>query len=380
MQAQLLNQKLKSVPASEINDRSASMKVAALEEHQITAYQDTVQEANAEEWIELLGKDATPETQFVPISVEQAQELLEVSELVQKGQDLEEAKKKIQSSTLLSSMFKSLQDSIEALSSAQEPSVFVKTSSRSYKDSTVAQKTFLEMFKKFTRELSQQMQVSTQEENLRIIALLIAGTELLKVNNVQEVVERFLPSERMVQDLTLALDRKEKGWCENFVIRRWVPFDPRLEFRAFVLEGKLVALSQYNHLAYLEEVLSLKSEILARIMDFFESDVKSQLGAKMSRYIVDFGFERNDTSNSVNPEVKLESSPDKYQGILGRLWVIEINPYLPTTDSCLFSWERDQEHVQGKKDLDFRIRDKPTKGVRLMLSLDWRAALETRFD
>lgn len=53
----------------------------------------------------------------------------------------------------------------------------------------------------------------------------------------------FSISERISQDMKLALAHPER-FKEHFVIRKWVDLDPSLEFRGFVKNNKLNALSQ----------------------------------------------------------------------------------------------------------------------------------------
>ncbi len=49
--------------------------------------------------------------------------------------------------------------------------------------------------------------------------------------------------------MRLALRHRDR-FLENYVFRRWVPMEVELEFRAFVVDGKLCALSQYTHLVH----------------------------------------------------------------------------------------------------------------------------------
>lgn len=65
----------------------------------------------------------------------------------------------------------------------------------------------------------------------------------------KQAIDSFVCSERILQDMNVALDRLDR-FDENVIVRRWVMLDVDMEFRGFVCNGKLTALSQYNHVFY----------------------------------------------------------------------------------------------------------------------------------
>lgn len=66
-----------------------------------------------------------------------------------------------------------------------------------------------------------------------------------------------------------------------------------------------------------------------------------------------------------------------------RVYVIELNPYMSSTDGALFSWRHDGNVLtQGREDgtVEFRVRDKYENSVRAQLEHRWRALLVVGFD
>ena len=60
-----------------------------------------------------------------------------------------------------------------------------------------------------------------------------------------------------------------------------------------------------------------------------------------------------------------------------KLWVIEINPYLETTDGALFSWEHERHLLEGKLGFVFRIVERVKPGAKTMLPLGIKELLQS---
>ena len=70
----------------------------------------------------------------------------------------------------------------------------------------------------------------------------------MKCKNGKEVLKLLINSHRVFTDLKRMLEVNEKEkeeWKMNIILREFVFIEPINEFRGFVYEGKLVALSQY---------------------------------------------------------------------------------------------------------------------------------------
>ena len=134
-------------------------------------------------------------------------------------------------------------------------------------------------------------------------------------------------SDRIQGDLQHCLDIAEPM---NLIIREFVSFPVKNEFRGFIYKEKLTALTQYNNLAYFPQHLEIKSEMERKIKEFVEG-----MKSVMENCILDLVIDDN-----------------------GKVWVVEMNPFGELTGACLFSWSEDREILMGKKPFEFRIVEK----------------------
>ena len=104
------------------------------------------------------------------------------------------------------------------------------------------------------------------------------------------------------------------------VLRKYFTLNPALEFRCFVRERKLIAVSQreMNYFAFLHE---MRFKLLSVIQGFFD-DVMLTAKGKDGK-----GFE---DENFVF-DVYIPPPHD-------RCWLVDVNPWAPRTDPLLFSW------------------------------------------
>ena len=127
--------------------------------------------------------------------------------------------------------------------------------------------------------------------------------------------------------MLLALERPER-WDENFAVRRWVDIDVSMEFRGFVKGGRLCALSQYNHLCFFPELPPMEAALEAQIRRFYEENIRLRLASSFQDYVIDFAVTGCGEQDFT-------------------IWVIELNPFLETTDGCLFSWNHERHILEG---------------------------------
>ena len=60
-----------------------------------------------------------------------------------------------------------------------------------------------------------------------------------------------------------------------------------------------------------------------------------------------------------------------------KVWVIEINPFLVTTDAALFSWEHERQLLEGHGEaFHFRVTLKPRPGAKAMLPQSIKTLLD----
>ena len=134
----------------------------------------------------------------------------------------------------------------------------------------------------------------------------------------------------------------------QIAIRKWenrVRDD--LEFRCFVFDGKLTAISQYNHYCYFphlgninsKQTLNLLKKIKISIIKYWNDNIKDCV--PYSEYIVDIAVLEG---KKLNTALEMNDSLDCV--------VIELNPYATTTGAGLFDWRRDEKQLKYGLNMD----------------------------
>jgi len=166
---------------------------------------------------------------------------------------------------------------------------------------------------------------------------------------------------------------KEKpDWNMNIIVRSW---DSRikgsLEFRTFVCNDRLTAISQYNHYCFFPELSAMQTALHSAITTKFRKDVQPVLSkAGYKNYIIDFGVvqvqegaegrekQNGGESDAKTKQTKRESVEEAGEamvnvqdggGVSPRLEcvVIELNPFETSTGAGLFSWTDDRKLLHG---------------------------------
>lgn len=126
----------------------------------------------------------------------------------------------------------------------------------------------------------------------------------------------------------------------HLVLRKYVNFNPSLEFRCFVRNRKLLCMCQRDQNHY---------EFLFEMRDMFRSRIQAFFDEKLRDTFPDPNF------------VFDVYVPAPHQ----RTWLVDINPWAPRTDPLLFSW---LEILRMKDPIGFEEEDDGTEGfVRLSL-------------
>ena len=115
--------------------------------------------------------------------------------------------------------------------------------------------------------------------------------------------------------------------------------------------NELVALSQYFDACFFKELGFQKDQIEKDIREFYDNKLKDLV--PLDEYIIDFGITDE-------------------EGVK----VIELNPYNPNTDSCLFSWSRDAEILKSGP-FEFRIVPKPIPNLSSQVLSCWKPYLSS---
>eukprot|EP00753_Platysulcus_tardus_P008063 PLAT15596.1.p2 GENE.PLAT15596.1~~PLAT15596.1.p2 ORF type:complete len:387 (-),score=136.57 PLAT15596.1:1302-2414(-) len=170
--------------------------------------------------------------------------------------------------------------------------------------------------------------------NARMRGYCAASSRLLRVQNAADAMHRIVTSERVFVDLNRATALPREEFSISVVLRAWHSgVDGELEFRAFVHDGQLTALSQYNHMIYIDGLAARKEELEQRIRGCWE-EVAPLITP--SSYVIDFAV-----IDGEEPDVM----------------VIELNPMDSSTGGGLFSWSRpaDAAILNGEAPFQFRV-------------------------
>lgn len=410
---------LKAVSEDDRHDASAPKLTGYATEAEVSTYQHGVLDCNLERYAEALGA-RTFASELVPLTQDDARLFVEAYETLQKQQQQQphhqdklqqQSSSPVVSSAVPCPLPKHITERMTQLEASLEPviarmaaksdgnCVFVKTSCRSAKDSGVLEDKCSELFHQYLQKQQQQSADGADgdgtrrgnEENDCIAAALRAGTDMLRVRTASQALNMLMQSERIYQDMKMALMIPER-FEENIVVRQWQDIDVDMEFRGFVCNSQLTALSQYNHLVYFPRLIEMRDDIVERVTRYFENEIEPLLTtAGFHSYVVDFALVGKDYKNVV---------------------VIELNPFLDTTDGCCFSWEKERHLLQGddgadligggggestnddgkgpsipssgavvgskKKQLPiFRLRQRPMRGASALMERRWRALIDS---
>ncbi|UJR29209.1 hypothetical protein I4U23_010423 [Adineta vaga] len=361
---QLANIKLK--PSKDKTKDFSDPKLAGfITKDQISSYQKTALETNIEEWQMLLVNETFP-TVYFPITYLDAKHFIRIFEKhfqkLHEHQLFDEIRDQMdtwfdsddEEKAWYEQIKERLQKTIEQ-SSFDQNGFFAKTSSRSAKDACIFKKDFLQIYKNQLAKSSDPTQ-----ENSRITALLTAAFLALRLTCASDLLTTFVISERIYQDMLLATEAQNPAddlFKENIILRPFIPIDVDMEFRGFVYQQRLTCLSQYNYLIYSSRLCQWKDEILDKINSFFNQMVKMKLDTYPSKdYVIDFALTKGDDDSVSSMKV----------------WVIELNPFMQTTDGALFSWQHEKHLLEGQSNDDetkplFRMTEKVRPGSWSML-------------
>jgi hypothetical protein len=121
------------------------------------------------------------------------------------------------------------------------------------------------------------------------------------------------------------------------VLRKWWDLNPSCEFRCFVRDGLLIAACQRDFINYFSFLLSVRSEFAESIKSFFEREISGKF---------------TDDSCMLYFQSNTLDSFDIYINKNNRkAFLIDLNPWIPSTDSLLFSWNELQELNGGSFEL-----------------------------
>ncbi|KAL6459638.1 hypothetical protein MHYP_G00313970 [Metynnis hypsauchen] len=147
----------------------------------------------------------------------------------------------------------------------------------------------------------------------------IALNSSLQCQSLSDIFLLFKSSDFITHDLTQPFlqcsdDSPDPGINYELVLRKWSELIPGGEFRCFVKENKLIGISQRDYTQHYQHISKQEASISSSILLFFRNHIQHQFPDE------DFVL-------------------DVYRDSMGRVWLIDFNPFGEVTDSLLFTWE-----------------------------------------
>ncbi|CAF1377782.1 unnamed protein product [Rotaria sordida] len=246
----------------------------------------------------------------------------------------------------------------------QNNGTFIRLSSRSPKDGKPLDSRKISQF--FNQKLNE-LQIQYPDEyksiegkaNMQMIAYCYAQFHSLKVTDEIQALNLILSSERVYYDLIEVLDCQQvkdnkvaninniklHDWNNNIIIREWNDLlDPSMEFRCFIYQSKLTAISQYNYYCkyYRLQNDGIVQQIKITIIKYWQEKIQpllDPLPEKYSNYVIDLGLIENKLTNG-------------YDCI-----VTEMNPFEINTGASLFYWTTDSKQLRGRgNEIEIRVQ------------------------
>uniref|UniRef100_A0A9J8BWZ0 Translation initiation factor eIF2 assembly protein n=2 Tax=Cyprinus carpio TaxID=7962 RepID=A0A9J8BWZ0_CYPCA len=153
----------------------------------------------------------------------------------------------------------------------------------------------------------------------------IALNSSLQCQSLSDIFLLFKSSDFITHDLTQPFlhcsdDSPDPTINYELVLRKWSELIPGAEFRCFVKENKVIAISQRDYTQHYQHIAKQEASISSSILGFFRDHIQYRFPDE------DFVL-------------------DVYRDSSGRVWLIDFNPFGEVTDSLLFTWE---ELTSGK--------------------------------
>jgi len=200
---------------------------------------------------------------------------------------------------------------------AKEEGVFIRMSSRSPKDAVIDNADLI--FPYIEEEFRGLNDVCDEYECEK--ALCAALLKAQKIYSGEQAFNLLLfHSSRTRYDVSNALNYKDT-WRNSIIVRKWMDIPIDMEFRGFVHQKELTALSQYSHDLYFPTLEDKMPSIVDRIEEFWDQ-IKDNI--PIDDFVVDF--------------LVLED----------RIMIVELNPFDAYTGPALFSYRTDIELLLNK--------------------------------
>lgn len=238
--------------------------------------------------------------------------------------------------------------------------VFMRLCGRSAKDCDVLDRD-KNLKQKYDQQLKKLLEKDKKELNPETKLIAIARTQYLKITTAKEAMAQLLSSERVCIDCR---DWILYGEPEQIVFRTWnddVTKD--YEFRVFVYNNKITAISQYDYYGVFQYLFQQKDKF--KKMIYTKWKIVHPF-IKQNNYVIDFAY--------------LKSKDE--------MIVIEFSPFRRCTGATLFDWDKDKDLLYGKKttqnddeckdeiqndlnEIVFRLNEKQYPNIEHLIEMNW---------
>jgi len=250
-------------------------------------------------------------------------------------------------------------DRLQAKSKHENSRFFIRMSTRSPKDACdkplFRQKLLSLMTQRFTNS-DGSLNEEYKDLNQRLIGLRECFSKVLCASTCDQMLDLLSFSERCVSDLKRLIDHKHllEEWNLFLVIREFEFIPICNEYRCFVHQSKLTAITQYfPHCYFPKKIKEKKEQIRKMIVDYYNNV-----------FLVECSLVNKELTDSYILDLNVEVES-------GKIIIIELNPFSITTGSGFFDWTKDKDILYGDANCDYpeiRVRMKLEKHLSAVLS------------
>jgi D123 len=322
-------------------------------------------DVNPEFWYDEL-RDFTFESTFVRLSLAEVKELIGYSErhncVLKPPGDIDHH------GEWQSALLQNLERRVDVALSESFGSAMMKLASRSPKDAVYEgchERTRRLVQRALDSLLWSERELLVAPDSLvgkQVAAFMSGANRALCVHSGREALTLLLSSLRIRADLTSFVRDDDAEQGIDLALREWVDIALEEEFRAFVSDGRLTAVSQYFHFLHFDELVRRRDQVRDDIVRFFDAEVAPRI-PHLRNYVIDFAY--------------------RWRAAAGkRIYVIELNPLNDACGAALYSWRTDRALLLGTAGVTdakppLRVVRKPdAKIARRFLVPRWERFLE----
>ena len=257
--------------------------------------------------------------------------------------------------------------------------VFGKLSGRSAKDSPL-------YTKRLGAALAAQLDASNastdDSDNTALHRLFEAALALMRLNDPAALLWMLINSQRVDEDLDVALRHPER-WDQAVVLRRWwdgVATD--LEFRMFVVDGRPTGLTQYNQMVHSPRIAQRGESIAQAMCAYYEAEVLPRLRstpfyeAVGGRFTCDLALHPDALDLLVPSGGDGGPPPPPIKLGMDLIKLVELNCFYEATGMGLFDYHADYERLTNGP-FECRVRAEPMPNAAVKIENEWRDVLRS---